>query len=85
MQYGQALDRLIREVVYADPVLGYIYMLKADVSNRFYRIGLRPEYAPKLGLIFPNGEEEDPMVATPSHCLWDGRISHLYSARQQKR
>ena len=31
----------------------------------FYRIGLRPEDAPKLGLIFHNGADEEPMVAIP--------------------
>ena len=65
MQYGRALDRLIRKMVYADPALGYVYMLKADVSNGFYRIGLRPEDAPKLGLVFPSNKEEDPMVVIP--------------------
>ena len=42
MQYGRALDCLIREIVYADPALGYVYLLKADVSDGFYRIWLRP-------------------------------------------
>ena len=65
MQYGRALDRLICEIVYADTALGYFYLLKADVSDRFYRIGLRPTDAPKLGLIFPSGKEEEQMVATP--------------------
>ena len=65
MQYGRALDRLIREIVYADPELGYVYLLKADVSNGFYRIGLRPIDAPKLGLIFPSGKGEEQMVAIP--------------------
>ena len=65
MQYGRALDCLICEIVYADPALGYVYLLKADVSDGFYRIGLRPEDAPKLVLIFPSGGEEEPMVATP--------------------
>ena len=40
-------------------------MLKADVFDGFYRIGLRPEDAPKLGLIFPSDEEEEPMVSIP--------------------
>ena len=65
MQYGRALDHLIREIVYADPALGYVYLLKADVSDGFYRIGLRPTDAPKLGLIFPSGKEEEQMVAIP--------------------
>ena len=58
MQYGQALDRLLRGIVFADPALGYVYLLKADVSDGFYRIGLRPEDATKLGLIFSNGADE---------------------------
>ena len=86
MQYGRALDRLIREIVYAYPARDYVYMLKADISDGFYRIGLRPEDAPKLGLILPSGEEEEPMVPPPpSHYLWDGRISHPYYERPQKR
>ena len=56
MQYSRALDRLIRKIVYADPALGYVYLLKADVSDGFYRIGLRPTDAPKLGLVFPSGK-----------------------------
>ena len=63
MQDGRALDGLIRVIVYVDPALGYFYILKSDISDGFYRIGLRPEDAPKLGLIFPSGEEEEPMVA----------------------
>ena len=65
MQYGRALYRLIHEIVYADPALGYVYLLKADVSDGFYRIGLRPTDAPKLGLILPSGKGEEQMVAIP--------------------
>ena len=36
IQYGRALDRLIRKIVYADPALGYVYLLKADVFDGFY-------------------------------------------------
>ena len=46
MQYGRALDRLLRKILFADPALGPLYLLKADVSDGFYRIGLRPEDAP---------------------------------------
>ena len=40
-------------------------MLKADVSNGFYWIGLRPADAPKLGLIFPVDGGTEPLVAIP--------------------
>ena len=62
MQYGRALHRLIRKIVYADLALGSIYLLKADVSDGFCCIGLRPTDAPKLGFIFPSGKEEEQMV-----------------------
>ena len=65
MQYGCALDRLLCKIVFADLALGLVYLLKADVSDGFYRIGLRPEDAPKLVLIFSSGADEEPMVAIP--------------------
>ena len=65
MKYGRALDRLLHKIVFADPALGYVYLLKADISDGFYRIGLRPEDAQKLGLILPTGTDEEPMVANP--------------------
>ena len=80
MQYGRALDRLIRKIVYADPELGYVYLLKADVSNGFYRIGLRPEDAPKLILISPAAKRRIQWWPSLSHYLWDEKIPHLYSA-----
>ena len=43
MQYSRALDRLLCEIVFADPDFGPMYMLKADVSDDIYRIGIRPE------------------------------------------
>ena len=65
MQYGRCLDRLLREIVYADPKLGPVHMIKADVSYGFYRIGLRPSDAAKLGLVFPSEVGEEDLVAIP--------------------
>ena len=62
---GRALDHLIREIVFVDPALGPVYILKSGVLDGFYCIGVRPEDAPKLGLIFPSGANKEPMVATP--------------------
>ena len=39
MQYIWDLDRPIREIVIADPTLGPVHVLKADVIDGFYRIG----------------------------------------------
>ena len=35
------------------------------MSDGFYHIGLLPEEAPKLGIIFPSGVDEEPMLAIP--------------------
>ena len=35
MQYGRDLDRLIREVIIANPALGPVHVLKVDVSDSF--------------------------------------------------
>ena len=53
MQYGQILDCLLREIIFAAPAQGHVYMLKANVSDGFYRISLHPSDISKLGLIFP--------------------------------
>ena len=35
-----------------DPKLGPMYVLKSDIADGFYWIGLRLADAPKLGLVF---------------------------------
>ena len=52
IQYVRSLNRPIRDVVISDTSLGPIYVLKEDVSYRFYCIALQPEDAPKPGLAF---------------------------------
>ena len=51
--------------MYADPKLGPVHMIKADVSYGFYRIGLRPSDAAKLGLIFTSEAGEEYLVEIP--------------------
>ena len=63
IQYGRTLDRLLHEIVFVDHALGPVYILKADVSDGFYHIGIHPEDTTKLGLIFPSGTNEKPMVS----------------------
>ena len=65
MQYGRCLDRLLQEIVYADPKLGPVHIVKADVSEGFYRVGLGPTDAAKLGLVFPNEAGEEDLLAIP--------------------
>ena len=65
MQYGCALVSLLREVVFSDPNLSPLYMLKSNLAAEFYGICLRPAYAPKLGLVFPMTHYGEQFVAIP--------------------
>ena len=51
MQYGHAKYQVLREIVFAGPKLGLVYILKSDLSGGFYLIGLRPANTLKLGLV----------------------------------
>ena len=65
MQYGQALERLIREVVIANPALEPMHVLKADFSGSFYHIVLHLTDAPTLGIVFPLEGEDEEFVVIP--------------------
>ncbi|KAL3807324.1 hypothetical protein ACHAXA_003071 [Cyclostephanos tholiformis] len=65
MQFGHALDRILREVLLADPARGPIYLLKLDISDSFYRIGLTVDDIPKLGVAFPSLPHQETLIAFP--------------------
>ena len=65
MQFGHALDRILREILLADPKLGPIYLMKIDISDGFYRVNLNVEDIPKLGVVFPTAPGQEPLVALP--------------------
>ena len=52
MQFGHALDHILREILLADPALGPIYLMKIDISDGFYRITIKIDNIPKLGVVF---------------------------------
>ena len=65
MQFGRALDRILRQIVTANPNLGPISIIKTDISDGFYRVSLRWEDIPKLALSFPHVPGLPPLVALP--------------------
>ena len=66
MQFGHAFDRLIREIILANPEFGPVHLAKGDMSDGFYRVGLKPGDAPKLCLAFPHRPgASDYLVAVP--------------------
>ena len=65
MQFGRALDRILHQLLVADPDLGPTYLFKADISDGFYRVNLKISDIPKLGLVFPTVPGQPPLVALP--------------------
>ena len=65
MQFGHALDRILREIMLADPRLGPVKLLKVDLSDGFYRVHLNVDDIAKLGVVFPTRPGEEPLVALP--------------------
>ena len=65
MQFGHALDRILREMLLADPSLGPVQLLKVDLSDSFYRVNLNVDDIPKLGVVFPTNPGEEPLIAFP--------------------
>ena len=65
MQFGHALDRIIREVVFSNPKYGPVHLIKVDISDGYYRVDLRPEDVAKLAVVFPTTANEEPLVAFP--------------------
>jgi hypothetical protein len=61
MQFGHALEHILREILLANPDFGPVYLL----SDGFYRTALNMDDIPKLGVAFPTAPGEDPLVAFP--------------------
>jgi hypothetical protein len=65
MQFGRALDRLITTIRHADPAHGPVHMIKVDIADGFYRVGLVPDHAPGLAVILPKNPQEEQLIAIP--------------------
>ena len=63
LQFGHAIDLILRKIVIADSFLGLVQLMKIDLSNKFYRINLNINAIPKLAVIFPTKPGEPPLVA----------------------
>ena len=65
MQFGHALDRILREVLLADPTHGPVHLIKVDLSDGFYRVDVNIDDIQKLGVVFPTTPGTTPLVAFP--------------------
>ena len=65
MHFGHALQRILQRMYNADPRHGPIYMMKVDIADGFYCVGLAPEDVPSLGVCLPPGPDGKTLVASP--------------------
>ena len=63
MQFSKALGHILQRILAVNPQHGPTYMLKLDLSDGFYRVCLQAEDIPILGVAFPVGPGEEPLVA----------------------
>ena len=66
MQFGRTFDRLLYRLETADTRHGPIFIMKADISDGFYRIPLQLDSIPKLGALLPRHPNEEQLVAFPT-------------------
>jgi hypothetical protein len=65
MQFGRALERIIRLVVLSNPKFGHVHFMKLDIADGFYRVWLRVHDVPTLAVAIPTLPGEPPMLALP--------------------
>jgi len=65
MQFGRALQRMLQDIVQADPRFGPVYLMKVDIADGFYRVAVNVHDIPKLGVAFPVQPGDEPLVALP--------------------
>lgn len=65
IQYGHALDCILREILLANPSFGPVYVHKIDISDAYYRMDVTIQDIPNLGVIFPSLPGHEPLVAFP--------------------
>ena len=84
MQFGRALEWVLRKVATADPTQGPLYLLKIDLLDGFYHVCLHVQDAPMLGVAFPMAPGEPLSQPFCWCCLWGGQKVLHTSAQPQK-
>ncbi|KAL7534141.1 hypothetical protein ACHAWF_004731, partial [Thalassiosira exigua] len=65
MQFGHALDRILRKILLSNPAYGPVKMPKVDIRDGFYRIDLNVDDIPKVGVALPTKPGEEKLIAFP--------------------
>ena len=72
-------------MIIAEPALVPVYVLKENISDGVYRIGLIPTDTPKLGVVFPSDGSGEELVAIPItlSMVWKNSTTILSTATRQ--
>jgi hypothetical protein len=65
MQFGKTLERIVRQIVEANPVHGPVYLLKVDIADGFYRIWLNEQDILSLAVSLPPLYGDTLLLALP--------------------
>ena len=65
MQFGRAFERILHKIRRANRRFGPTYMIKVDIADGFYRLFVSAPTIATLGVVFPQYEDEEPLVAFP--------------------
>ena len=65
IQFGRALQRIFTKILKADPRDGAVHMAKIDAADGFYRVWVRLDDVPKLGVAVPTTPGSPPLIAFP--------------------
>ena len=66
MQFGRALQRVMRIIIRANPKYGPVYLAKVNISDIFYQVWLQlNEILKLLGVALPSMLGTPPLVAFP--------------------
>ena len=59
MRFGGALQRILRQVLTADPPLGPVYLSKVDLADAYMRLWVRTEDVPSVAFLIPKKNTRD--------------------------
>ena len=65
MQFGRALERILHKIRRANRRFGPTYMIKVDIADGFYRLFVSAPTTATLGVVFPQHDDEEPLIAFP--------------------
>ena len=68
MQFGRALESLLRLARRAHPKFGPVRLSKHDIKDGFYRMHLRAADCMRLAVVLPRFADEEPLIAIPMSC-----------------